>query len=66
MKRPAIASADGRPRIHLRQTNDGARYRFGATGMDHHAPTLGEAFEAAVHGVGGRDAVFIFEGAQHG
>ncbi|QHL91252.1 hypothetical protein GVO57_11070 [Sphingomonas changnyeongensis] len=59
------ARADGRPRIHLRATRSGARFRHGATGIDHDAASLGEAVERALEAIGGRDAVIIFSGEQN-
>lgn len=66
MKRPAIASADGRPRVHIRETRDGATVQYGATGTPIHARDPVEAFRLAFETMQGRDFVTFMEGAQHG
>lgn len=66
MKPSLPYGADARPRIYLRATAKGAAYRLDRSAINHDAPTLGEAFEAAVHAAGGRDAVIIFEANGHG
>lgn len=64
MKRPALASADPRPRVHVWNDGSRARYRFGATGMLHEAASVGEAVERAVHALEGRDAVIIYSAGE--
>jgi hypothetical protein len=53
---------DARPRIEVFDDGTRARYRFGATGMLHDAPSVGDAVETAIAALGGARAVIIFEG----
>lgn len=57
---------DSRPRVHIRKAPAGFTFRHGPTGMDHVAPTRGEAFERAIEALGDRAAVIIYGDADHG
>ncbi|HEX7858046.1 MAG TPA: hypothetical protein VF503_30560 [Sphingobium sp.] len=52
---------DGRPRIHLWPTREGAEWSIGPTGIRRACPTPGEALNAALEQIGHKPAVIIYE-----
>lgn len=52
---------DGRPRVHLWPTSEGADWSIGPTGMRRTCATAGEALDAALAQIGHKPAVIIWE-----
>lgn len=57
-----IGNADGRPRIHIWQGEQGVGWSKGFHGLLHPAPDAGAAVNEALDSIGRQPAVIIWEG----